>query len=155
MPESISDRSTFAAGPNPKETVMTDNRCFDLLLDVANDVLWRWCPADNESRWNAAWHSLTGLAPGTIPKPGLEEWHARLHPDERHTVLHQFEQYLAGTGSRFEFEHRLRNETGDYRWVRLRTQCERNIEGTVTLIAGSFTDISEHKVLDPYTHLPN
>ncbi len=134
---------------------MTDNRALDLLLDAANDALWLWQPAADATRWNAAWQKLTGLAAGATPKPGLDEWRARLHPDERHTVLLQFEQYLTGTGSLFESEHRLCNEAGDYRWVRLRANCERGTDGTVALIAGSFTDISEHKVLDPYTRLPN
>lgn len=134
---------------------MSDHRVLDLLFDATNDGLWFWKPAHDEIRWGAAWLRLTGLATGTGLKPGLDEWRTRLHPDERLTVLQQFEQYLAGSADLFESEHRLRTETGEYRWVRLRARCERGADGKPTVMAGSFTDISEHKILDPYTRLPN
>ncbi|MDR3411240.1 MAG: EAL domain-containing protein [Formivibrio sp.] len=134
---------------------MSDNRALDLLLEASNDALWLWKPVNDEISWGAAWFRLTGLDPETALKPGMAEWHSRLHPDEGSAVLHQFDGFLSGSNDQFESEHRLRIETGDYRWVRLRAHCERNADGTVSLIAGSFTDISEHKILDPYTRLPN
>lgn len=134
---------------------MPDHRALDLLFDAAGDALWYWNPASNETRWSAAWLKLTCLAAGASLKPGLDEWRTRLHPDERLSVLHQFEQFLVAKVARFESEHRLRTETGNYCWVRLRANCERNTDGSVALMSGSFTDITDHKILDPYTRLPN
>lgn len=133
----------------------TIDQPFDLLLDAANDALWLWDRTTDQARWGAAWRTLTGLPENAGLLPGAEEWHARLHPDERAQVLHLLEQHLAGESSLFEAEHRLRTEDGSYRWVLARARCQLDAAGKPALLAGSFTDISEHKVLDPYTRLPN
>lgn len=127
----------------------------DLLLHAANDALWLWRPATDDMHWGRAWKKLVALPHDGVFNPGIEEWRMRLHPDERAAILKRFEHYLAGTADCIEIEHRLRDEEGAYRWVRLRAQRQRDDAGRNLLLAGSFTDISDHKILDPYTRLPN
>lgn len=133
----------------------TQNHPLDLLLSASNDALWFWQPDNDKAHWGAGWRKLTGLPADAELQPGAEEWHARLHPDEREQVLRQFSLLQHGESVHFESEHRLRTEDGHYRWVLASLRNERDDTGKVTLLAGSFTDISERKVLDPYTRLPN
>lgn len=127
----------------------------DLLLSVAHDALWAWDIPGNRAIWGAAWRTITGQSNETKLKPGIEEWQDRLHPDERSKVLHALEQFLNGDATRFESEHRLQHEDGSYRWIEANAVCARDASGKAVRMAGSFTDITEHKVLDPYTRLPN
>ena len=127
----------------------------DLLLHAANDALWLWYPATDDMHWGHAWKKLVALPPDALLIPGIEEWRTRLHPDERKSVLQRFEHFLSSTADSIEMEHRLRTEEGTYCWVRLSAQRKQDSAGCNILLAGSFTDISDHKVLDPYTRLPN
>lgn len=127
----------------------------DLLLSAAHDALWAWDIKSNRTIWGAAWRTITDLSHEAKLKPGIEEWQDRLHPDERDKVLQTLELHLNGTTARFESEHRLLREDGSYRWIEANAVCARDATGKAVRMAGSFTDITEHKVLDPYTRLPN
>ncbi|WP_091192404.1 putative bifunctional diguanylate cyclase/phosphodiesterase [Formivibrio citricus] len=133
----------------------TAAQSLDLLLSAAHDALWAWDIDGNRAVWGAAWRTITGQGNDARLKPGIEEWQDRLHPDERSQVLHTLEQYLAGNTARFESEHRLLHEDGGYRWIAASAICARDASGKALRMAGSFTDITEHKVLEPYTRLPN
>lgn len=128
---------------------------FDLLLATAHDALWQWNPITNEASWGAAWYRLTGRPIESDALPGLEEWQQRLHPDECDDVLDRFDDFLASQEILLELEHRISTDDASYRWVLLRVRCQRDSDGNPNLLVGAFTDISEHKVLDPYTRLPN
>lgn len=132
--------------PNPDPEIT-------LLLSAARDALCLWQPEADQFCWGSAWRKLIGLASDATLQPGLAEWQDRLHPNERTQVLAHFNQLLAGEIHHLESEHRLRCEDGSYRWVLASLRCDRS--SARPLIAGSFTDINEHKLLDPYTRLPN
>ena len=61
--------------------------------------------------------------------------------------------HLAGQTDQFENEHRVKH-AGGYRWVLARGRVTKNA-GVVTRVAGSVTDITEGKVADALTGLPN
>lgn len=53
------------------------------------------------------------------------------------------------------FEFRLRHRDGGWRWVLMRGRIERDEIGEACAIAGSHTDITEAKTIDPVTGLAN
>src|SRR4029077_234399 len=59
-----------------------------------------------------------------------------------------------GKGS-WESEHRILHRSGTFRWVLCRAAAIRNADGIATRLAGSFTDITDAKVSDALTGLPN
>lgn len=126
-----------------------------LLLATASDALWLWHPQTGKTDWGTAWFSLLGLPANEQLKPGAEEWQSRLHPDEKDRIAHLFSLCLSGETEQFETELRLRTDNGDYRWLRAHIRSKHDATGQPLLLAGSFTDISERKLLDPYTRLPN
>jgi len=65
------------------------------------------------------------------------------------------EAHRIGVTSMFESEHRMRHYDGTYRWILNRGLAVRGPDGTATRIAGSQTDITQNKVSDPLTGLPN
>src|SRR5882762_3544627 len=60
-----------------------------------------------------------------------------------------------GLTSHFESEHRVLHKDGSFRWMLSRGDAVHNASGKVLRMAGSQTDITEGKVSDPLTGLPN
>ena len=63
--------------------------------------------------------------------------------------------HIEGATAHYETEHRMLHQNGTYRWVLSRGLAVRDSSGRATRMAGSHTDITEGKVTDPLTGLPN
>jgi diguanylate cyclase (GGDEF)-like protein/PAS domain S-box-containing protein len=127
---------------------------YALALQGANDGLWDWNLITNEVHWSARWKAMFGhddAAIGTSP----EEWLTRVHRDDLAGVKQALHDHLDRAADHFESEHRVLHQNGTFRWVLCRGAAIRNREGIATRCAGSFTDITESKVSDPLTGLPN
>jgi diguanylate cyclase (GGDEF)-like protein len=85
----------------------------------------------------------------------VEEWFARVHPEDRERLETALAMHLQGQTEHFEHEHRMLHQNGMYRWVLSRGLAVRDHTGSVTRMAGSQTDITERKVADGLTGLPN
>ena len=85
----------------------------------------------------------------------VEEWSARVHPEDRERLETTLRTHLQGQTEHFEHEHRMLHQDGTYRWVLSRGLAVRDRTGNVTRMAGSQTDITERKVADGLTGLPN
>jgi len=85
----------------------------------------------------------------------VEEWFARVHPEDRERLEMALTVHLQGQTEHFEHEHRMLHQNGTYRWVLSRGLAVRDSAGNVTRMAGSQTDITERKVADGLTGLPN
>lgn len=88
---------------------------------------------------NKQWTDFTGLS--------LEEmrgwgWSQSIHPDDVVENMRRWQQAV-GTGEPFEFEHRLRDRHGGYRWHLTRAYAMQNAEGNITMWIGSNTDIHD------------
>ena len=121
----------------------------------ANDGLWDWNLTTNEVHWSPRWKAMLGYEPSAIGT-SLDEWQTRVHRDDAGRVKDALDAHLTnGGGSHYESEHRLLHRDGTYRWVLCRGAAIRNAAGTATRLAGSFTDITDSKVADALTGLPN
>ena len=63
--------------------------------------------------------------------------------------------HLDGRTPHFEIEHRMLHRDGSYRWMLTRGLAVRDRTGKAYRMAGSQTDITEGKVADALTGLPN
>ncbi len=78
-----------------------------------------------------------------------------MHADDAARVRGGLETHLAGQEPQYECEHRVLHRNGTFRWVLCRGAAIRNADGIATRLAGSLTDITDAKVSDPLTGLPN
>jgi diguanylate cyclase (GGDEF)-like protein/PAS domain S-box-containing protein len=85
----------------------------------------------------------------------VEAWLARIHPEDRERLEITLRMHLQGQTEHFEHEHRILHQDGTYRWVLSRGLAVRDHTDHVTRMAGSQTDITERKVADGLTGLPN
>ena len=120
----------------------------------ANDGLWDWNLFSNEVYWSPRWKAMLGYEEseiGTSPN----EWFDRVHPEDLELVRTALTAHLEDPSSHFESEHRLLDRRGAYRWVLSRAAAVRSDTGIATRLAGSFSDITDAKLADPLTGLPN
>jgi diguanylate cyclase (GGDEF)-like protein/PAS domain S-box-containing protein len=136
------------------EALRESEERYALAVRGANDGLWDWNLLTNEVHWSARWKALLGYQEseiGTAP----EEWLARVHPDDRPRVECSLKTHLEQDSGHFESEHRIRHRNELYRWVLCRGAATRSTDGTATRLAGSLTDITDTKLADAVTGLPN
>jgi len=136
------------------EDLRVSEERYALAMHGANDGLWDWNLFTNEVYWSPRWKAMLGYEEteiGTSPN----EWFDRVHPEDLELVRTALTAHLEDPGSHFESEHRLLDSRGSYRWVLSRAAAVRGDAGVATRLAGSFSDITDAKLADPLTGLPN
>ncbi|MES1256758.1 MAG: EAL domain-containing protein, partial [Acidobacteriota bacterium] len=127
---------------------------YALTVQGANDGMWDWKLTTDEIHFSARWKGIIGCEDGEIGNRP-EEWFDRVHPGDLARLRRELDTHLAGATTHFESEHRIRHKKGSFRWVLARGQAVRDATGVATRIAGSQTDITDSKVVDALTGLPN
>jgi diguanylate cyclase (GGDEF)-like protein/PAS domain S-box-containing protein len=120
----------------------------------ANDGLWDWNLQDNVVYFSPRWKSMLGYQENEIgDKP--DEWFNRIHDADRERVNQEIAAHQEGLVPQFESEHRVLHKDGTFRWMLCRGLAVHNGSGKTSRMAGWQTDITEGKVSDPLTGLPN
>jgi diguanylate cyclase (GGDEF)-like protein/PAS domain S-box-containing protein len=136
------------------EDLRVSEERYALAMRGANDGLWDWNLFTNEVYWSPRWKALLGYEESEIGA-SPNEWFDRVHPEDLELVRTALTAHLEDPGSHFESEHRLLDSRGAYRWVLSRAAAVRGDSGVATRLAGSFSDITDAKLADPLTGLPN
>ena len=127
---------------------------YALAVSGANDGLWDWNLQVNEVYFSARWKAMLGFQASDIGV-SPEAWFTRVHPEDLEHVKSAVMAHIEGATAHYETEHRMLHQNGTYRWVLSRGLAVRDSSGRATRMAGSHTDITEGKVTDPLTGLPN
>jgi diguanylate cyclase (GGDEF)-like protein/PAS domain S-box-containing protein len=127
---------------------------YALAVSGARDGLWDWNLATNTVHWSARWKAMLGYE---VPEIGTdpEEWFSRVHPGDVLAVKERLTSHLQAAGGYYESEHRMLHRNGTYRWVLCRGTAAWDLRGVAIRLAGSFTDVTDTKVSDRLTGLPN
>src|SRR5262249_21391239 len=120
----------------------------------ANDGLWDWNLADSKIYLSTRWKAMLGYQETEIGDDP-DEWFSRIHEADRDKVKSCIADHLNGVTPHFESEARMLHKDGVFRWMLSRGIMVRDKAGTPYRMAGSQTDITEGKVADPLTGLPN
>jgi len=120
----------------------------------ANDGLWDWNVQANAVYFSPRWKSMLGYQESEIgDKP--EEWFDRIHDADRERVNEEVAAHQKGLVPQYESEHRVLHKDGSLRWMLCRGLAVHNGSGKTSRMVGWQTDITEGKVSDPLTGLPN
>jgi diguanylate cyclase (GGDEF)-like protein/PAS domain S-box-containing protein len=120
----------------------------------ANDGLWDWNLQANVVYFSTRWKNMLGYQESEIgDKP--DEWLDRIHDADRERVNEEIAAHQKGSVPQFESEHRVLHKDGTFRWMLCRGLAVHNGSGKASRMAGWQTDITEGKVSDPLTGLPN
>jgi diguanylate cyclase (GGDEF)-like protein/PAS domain S-box-containing protein len=146
--------NTHLALRRAHEALRDSEARYALAARGANDGLWDWDLRSDDIYFSPRWKAMLGYDEHEIdPRP--EEWFNRIHPEDLHRVRAGVRAHCQNLTPHFETEYRILHKTKGYRWVLSRglAVCDRG--GTPARMAGSQTDITEGKVADALTGLPN
>jgi diguanylate cyclase (GGDEF)-like protein/PAS domain S-box-containing protein len=137
-----------------REELLAARERYALAVAGANDGIWDWNVLTGEVYYSPRWKRMLGYEDSDLTGR-LSAWVGLLHPDDRPRVEQEMEAHRIGASVMFESEHRMHHRDGTYRWMLTRGLAVRDTDGTATRIAGSQTDITQNKVSDSLTGLPN
>jgi diguanylate cyclase (GGDEF)-like protein/PAS domain S-box-containing protein len=127
---------------------------FALAARGTDNGLWDWDLQTDQVYYSLRWKAMLGYEEDEVGT-GPEEWLGRVHRDDVAQVRAHLDAHRRGYTSRFESEHRVLHKDRTYRCMLGRAAAVWDRHGKVLRMAGSLTDITECKVSDPLTGLPN
>jgi diguanylate cyclase (GGDEF)-like protein/PAS domain S-box-containing protein len=137
-----------------QEALRESEERYALAARGANDGLWDWNLQVNAVYFSPRWKSMLGYLDHEIgDKP--EEWFDRIHDADRERVKQEIAAHQKGLTPQFESEHRILHKDGSFRWILSRGLAVHDNSGKALRMAGWQTDITEGKISDPLTGLPN
>ena len=137
-----------------EEALRESEERYALAVLGANDGLWDWNFIKNEIYFSPRWKSMLGWEENEIEnKP--DEWFRRIHPDDADRVRADIAAHLKEQTQHYEGEYRIQHRDGHYLWMLGRGIAVRGDNGKACRMAGSQTDITQGKVVDVLTGLPN
>ena len=145
---------THLAHKRTADSLQDSQERYTLTTQAASDGLCDWNLLTNQVRWSPRWYALFGYQDGELA-PHPDEWFSRVHHEDVADLRAALAAHLAKGDGLYECEHRILHRSGSYRWVRCRGAIVRDPAGRATRLAGSLTDITETKLADALTGLPN
>ena len=116
--------------------------------------LWDWDVAQRQIFLSARWKEMLGYSDNELDS-SVDCWFERIHIEDRE----QFTELLGSRSSlehgRFETEIRMRHRDGTFRWMLCSGVVQSDANGIPRRLAGSLADVTEGKVRDVLTGLPN
>jgi diguanylate cyclase (GGDEF)-like protein/PAS domain S-box-containing protein len=153
FPVALARIGTHLAHKRAVEDLRDSEERYALAMRGANDGLWDWNLVTNEVHWSSRWKAMLGHEEegiGVSP----DEWLTRVHPEDIDRVKAALDAHLEDTSTHYESEHRILHRDGTFRWVLCRGAAVRH-DGRATRLVGSLTDVTDAKVADALTGLPN
>ncbi len=120
---------------------------FAAAVRATNDGVWEWLIPERRVYFSARWKAILGFSPEEGPAT-LDEWRALVHPEDLERRDNAFRDFLAGTGTFFSLENRLRHKDGSYRWLHARAVLKRGPKGEPLRMTGASADVTERKQLE-------
>ena len=154
FPVALARISTQLSHKNAQEALRESEERYALAARGANDGLWDWNLLTGAVYFSPRWKAMLGFQENEI-EDRLEEWLDRIHDADRDRVKQEIDAHQKGLTPHFESEHRLLHKDGGFRWMLSRGLAVHDATGKTLRMAGSQTDITERKVSDPLTGLPN
>ncbi len=128
---------------------------YALAVRGSNNGIWDWDVRTGHVYYSPRWREMFGLGANS-PCGTPEAWFDRVHPADIRSLRRELGQFLREPGREvFESEHRIQHADGTWRWVLTSGAAVRAPDGRALRMAGSTSDITAGKLVDPLTGLPN
>ena len=154
FPVALARIGTQLSHKKAQEALRESEERYALAARGANDGLWDWNLVTGAVYFSPRWKAMLGFLEDEI-EDRLGEWLDRIHDADRERVKEEIAAHQRGLTPHFESEHRLLHKDGSFRWMLSRGLAVHDATGKALRMAGSQTDITERKVSDPLTGLPN
>ncbi|WNC59797.1 EAL domain-containing protein [Thermosynechococcus sp. QS41] len=120
---------------------------YALLTRGINDGIWDWNLTTNETFYSSRWKNILGYQDHEIGNH-IDDWLKRIHPQDVERVKLNLMLHVRGQTPHFHQEFRIQHRNGSYRWALARGLVLRDAYGNATRVAGSLTDLTEHRLAE-------
>jgi diguanylate cyclase (GGDEF)-like protein/PAS domain S-box-containing protein len=127
---------------------------YSLAAQGAQIGLWDLDIVRRQMFVSSRWKELLGFADDELEST-ISMWFDRMHPDDRDSLTEAINSAVSLEGGRFDCELRMRHRDDSYRWMLCSGVTQLDSHGNILRLAGSLADITEGKVRDVLTGLPN
>ncbi|MBI3513629.1 MAG: EAL domain-containing protein [Proteobacteria bacterium] len=124
-----------------------------LALRGSNEGLWDWDRDSGAIYFSPRWKALLGYGETEGPA-SFDAWLELVHPDDRVMFVGAIDAHVSGDTPQLDIEYRIRHRSGEYRWARTRGAYA-SIGRNAARIVGAQTDVTDRKLVDAATGLPN
>ena len=145
---------TQIARKDAEDRLHSSEERYKLAAEGANDGIWDWDLKTGQLYYSTRWKAIVGCSEEEVGT-GSDEWLGRVHPEDLLRLHHDLDEHLDGRSDHFEVEHRIRHKSGAFRWVLTRGLAVRDNHGRPIRLAGSQSDVTDGKIVDALTGLPN
>jgi len=119
-----------------------------LALEAANEGLWDWNVASGEVYFSPGYYRMLGFEPDAFVST-VEGWMGLIHPHDVELVKRLEEEHLGRHKEKYEFEFRMRDGSGDWRWILSKGKVvERDGQGNALRVVGTHSDITARKEME-------
>jgi diguanylate cyclase (GGDEF)-like protein/PAS domain S-box-containing protein len=116
--------------------------------------LWDWDVVRRQIFLSERWKEMLGYTDNELAST-VDGWFERIHVDDREQFIELLSSRSSMEQGRFETEIRMRHRDGTYRWMLCSGVVQTDASGIPRRLAGSLADVTEGKVRDVLTGLPN
>ncbi len=113
----------------------------DRVEEIAQVGSYEWALDGSPPVWSRQLYRLLGYQPGEVP-PTIEAFERKVHPDDRAGVMVKLGGDVVA-GVQAHMDYRLRNRTGEVRWVRANGRFDCDAAGKPVRMVGTLMDITE------------
>ena len=118
------------------------------VIDGSDQGFWEWNMVTAEVTVSPRFESMLGYAPGEWAQARDNHW-SPIAADDVAAAKAALRSHLAGLTPLIDTEFRTRTKTGGWRWIQARGKVvTRGEDGRPLLLAGTHTDITEHKSIE-------
>ncbi|MGI2028588.1 transporter substrate-binding domain-containing protein [Endozoicomonas acroporae] len=115
---------------------------YQLAMDAASDGLWDWDVLRDDMYLSPRYQTMLGYQPGEL-LGNIRTWRQQLHPEDKISTIHFFEQQLETSDNSFQFVYRIRRKDGSYCNVRSKGKVVfRDELGKPVRVIGTTVDIT-------------
>ncbi len=118
----------------------------ELVSLTANDGIWDFDGESKRLSLSRRWKVMLGY--DEDQEDVLLDWYRLVHPDDMSRVQVKMREHLAGKSEFFESVHRMKHQSGDWRWMTSRAKARRDDRGRLIRLLGVEVDITERKLYE-------
>jgi len=117
-----------------------------LVAVTANDGIWDFDGDTKRINLSRRWKTMLGY--DADDDDVMLDWYHLVHPDDIARVQIQMREHLEGKTPIFESVHRMKHQSGDWRWMKSRAKSILDENGRLLRLLGVEVDITEGKLYE-------
>ncbi|MEJ2296941.1 MAG: EAL domain-containing protein [Woeseiaceae bacterium] len=117
-----------------------------LIAMTANDGIWDFDGETKRTNLSRRWKIMLGYE---VDDENVKlDWYRLVHPDDIARVQTRMREHLEGKMPFFESVHRMRHQSGEWRWMKSRAKGVVDDNGRLIRLLGVEVDITERKLYE-------